>query len=84
MSSMQRQQRDRARMNPGRNVRIDDRQRISGHDIFGDAAEEPAASDEREGAERQVQSEMLNHIIAIYLILIGLLGLFGGGNIRLR
>ena len=35
-------------MKPGRNVCIDDRQRITGHDIFGDAAEEPAGPDERE------------------------------------
>ncbi len=27
---------------------------------------------------------LLNYIIAIYLIVIGLLGLFGGGNFHLR
>lgn len=27
---------------------------------------------------------LLNYIVAIYLILIGLLGLFGGGNFHLR
>jgi hypothetical protein len=31
-----------------------------------------------------VVPRMLNYIVAIYLILIGLLGLFGGGNIHLR
>jgi hypothetical protein len=31
-----------------------------------------------------VAPRMLNYIVAIYLILIGLLGLFGGGNIHLR
>lgn len=31
-----------------------------------------------------VAPRMLNFIVAIYLILIGLLGLFGGGNIHLR
>ncbi|MCK9984224.1 MAG: hypothetical protein AzoDbin1_00696 [Azoarcus sp.] len=27
---------------------------------------------------------LLNYIVAIYLILIGLIGLFGGGNLNLR
>lgn len=27
---------------------------------------------------------LLNYIVAIYLILIGLIGLFGGGNFNLR
>jgi hypothetical protein len=27
---------------------------------------------------------MLNYIVAIYLIVLGLVGLFGGGNFRLR
>ena len=31
-----------------------------------------------------VAPRMLNYIVAIYLILIGLLGLFGGGNFHLR
>jgi len=31
-----------------------------------------------------VAPRMLAYIVAIYLILIGLLGLFGGGNIHLR
>jgi len=31
-----------------------------------------------------VAPRLLNYIVAIYLILIGLLGLFGGGNIHLR
>jgi hypothetical protein len=31
-----------------------------------------------------VAPRMLNYIVAIYLILIGLLGLFGGGSIHLR
>jgi Protein of unknown function (DUF3096) len=31
-----------------------------------------------------VVPRLLNYIVAIYLILIGLLGLFGGGNIHLR
>jgi len=31
-----------------------------------------------------VVPRMLNYIVAIYLILIGLLGLFGGGNLHLR
>ncbi len=31
-----------------------------------------------------VMPRLLNYIIAIYLIVIGLLGLFGGGNFHLR
>jgi hypothetical protein len=31
-----------------------------------------------------VVPRMLNYIVAVYLILIGLLGLFGSGNIHLR
>ena len=31
-----------------------------------------------------VAPRLLNYIVAIYLIVIGLLGLFGGGNIHLR
>ena len=31
-----------------------------------------------------VVPRLLNYIVAIYLILIGLLGLFGGGNFHLR
>jgi hypothetical protein len=31
-----------------------------------------------------VAPKFLNYIVAIYLIIIGLLGLFGGGNIHLR
>jgi len=31
-----------------------------------------------------VAPRLLNYIVAIYLILIGLLGLFGGGNFHLR
>ncbi len=30
------------------------------------------------------QPRLLNYIVAIYLIVIGLLGLFGGGNFSLR
>ena len=30
-----------------------------------------------------VRPRLLNYIVAIYLIVIGLLGLFGGGTIRL-
>ena len=31
-----------------------------------------------------VMPRLLNYIVAIYLIVIGLLGLFGGANIHLR
>ena len=31
-----------------------------------------------------VMPRLLNYIVAIYLIVIGLLGLFGGGNLHLR
>lgn len=31
-----------------------------------------------------VVPRLLNYIVAVYLILIGLLGLFGSGNIHLR
>jgi hypothetical protein len=31
-----------------------------------------------------VMPRMLNYIVAIYLIVIGLLGLFGAGNLRLH
>jgi len=31
-----------------------------------------------------VAPKMLNYIVAIYLILIGLIGLFGAGNLHLR
>ena len=31
-----------------------------------------------------VVPRMLNYIVAIYLIVIGLIGLFGGGNMHLR
>ena len=31
-----------------------------------------------------VVPRLLNYIVAIYLILIGLIGLFGGGNLHLR
>ena len=31
-----------------------------------------------------VAPRLLNYIVAIYLIVIGLLGLFGGGNFHLR
>jgi hypothetical protein len=31
-----------------------------------------------------VVPRLLNYIVAIYLIIIGLLGLFGGGNFHLR
>jgi len=31
-----------------------------------------------------VVPRMLNYIVAIYLIVIGLVGLFGGGNLRLK
>jgi hypothetical protein len=31
-----------------------------------------------------VMPRLLNYIVAIYLIIIGLLGLFGGGNFHLR
>ena len=31
-----------------------------------------------------VAPRLLNYVVAIYLILIGLLGLFGGGDIHLR
>ena len=31
-----------------------------------------------------VVPRMLNYIVAIYLILIGLIGLFGGGGLHLR
>jgi hypothetical protein len=31
-----------------------------------------------------VVPRLLNYIVAIYLIVIGLLGLFGGGNFHLR
>jgi hypothetical protein len=31
-----------------------------------------------------VMPRLLNYIVAIYLIIIGLLGLFGGGGIHLR
>jgi hypothetical protein len=31
-----------------------------------------------------VVPRMLNYIVAIYLILIGLIGLFGGGNFHLK
>lgn len=31
-----------------------------------------------------VVPRMLNYIVAIYLIVIGLIGLFGGGNFHLR
>ena len=31
-----------------------------------------------------VAPRLLNYIVAIYLIVIGLLGLFGGGNLHLR
>jgi hypothetical protein len=31
-----------------------------------------------------VVPRMLNYIVAIYLIIIGLIGLFGGGNFHLR
>lgn len=31
-----------------------------------------------------VVPRLLNYIVAIYLILIGLIGLFGGGNFNLR
>jgi len=31
-----------------------------------------------------VVPRLLNYIVAIYLILIGLLGLFGGGNFHLK
>lgn len=30
-----------------------------------------------------VQPKLLNYVVAIYLILIGVLGLFGSGNLRL-
>lgn len=30
-----------------------------------------------------VMPRLLNYIVAIYLIIIGLIGLFGGGNFRL-
>lgn len=30
-----------------------------------------------------VQPRLLNYIVAIYLIVVGLLGLFGAGNMRL-
>ncbi|MDP1673271.1 MAG: DUF3096 domain-containing protein [Burkholderiales bacterium] len=30
-----------------------------------------------------VMPRLLNYIVAIYLIIIGLIGLFGGGNLRL-
>lgn len=31
-----------------------------------------------------VAPRMLNYIVAIYLIVIGLIGLFGGGNLHFR
>ena len=31
-----------------------------------------------------VAPRMLNYIVAIYLIVIGLIGIFGGGNMHLR
>jgi hypothetical protein len=31
-----------------------------------------------------VVPKMLNYIVAVYLIIVGLVGLFGGGNFRLR
>jgi len=31
-----------------------------------------------------VVPKMLNYIVAVYLIAVGLVGLFGGGNFRLR
>lgn len=31
-----------------------------------------------------VMPRMLNYIVAIYLIIIGLVGLFGGGNFHIR
>ena len=31
-----------------------------------------------------VVPRMLNYIVAVYLIIVGLVGLFGGGNFRLR
>ena len=31
-----------------------------------------------------VMPKLLNYIVALYLIIIGLLGLFGGGNLHLR
>ena len=31
-----------------------------------------------------VMPKLLNYIVAIYLILIGLIGLFGGGNFHLK
>ena len=31
-----------------------------------------------------IMPRLLNYIVAIYLIIIGLLGLFGGGGIHLR
>jgi hypothetical protein len=31
-----------------------------------------------------VMPRLLNYIVAIYLILIGLIGLFGGGNFHLK
>ncbi len=30
-----------------------------------------------------IMPRLLNYIVALYLIVIGLIGLFGGGNIRL-
>jgi len=31
-----------------------------------------------------IQPRLLNYIVAIYLIIIGLIGLFGAGNMRLN
>jgi hypothetical protein len=31
-----------------------------------------------------VVPRMLNYIVAVYLIIVGLVGLFGGGNFRLK
>ena len=31
-----------------------------------------------------VMPKLLNYIVAVYLIVIGLIGLFGGGNFNLR
>jgi len=31
-----------------------------------------------------VMPKLLNYIVAIYLILVGVIGLFGGGNFHLR
>ena len=34
------------------------------------------------GIHKQIMPRLLNYIVAVYLIVIGLIGLFGAGNFR--